>query len=301
MLHIYSKLKNKIKKIMSSNKKGYFFVSIGDFLLKRNELDYYQFIILSRILDIKNYFEHHDNTFFFQNLINDYFETKDFDKTKYNNNFEKLICSFRSFGYDLKSYVSINNELNIMDGTHRVGLAYFFDNCFIPVSLNIINRKVDSCLVFYKKGLPYNHLAKINNFYSEVEKHMVSTGNCFVCLICGFSDEENDNIINELNSFVKVCLKNKVNYKGSNSNFSRKLPFVGSLVAHKFTFTIVRFVNIISSEYVVNADGYYSKRVHDISITFNERHNRDKKKILYFSKNCYEGKLINDFFSNCAR
>tara|TARA_B100000214_G_scaffold371865_1_gene349033 strand:+ start:1145 stop:2530 length:1386 start_codon:yes stop_codon:yes gene_type:complete len=72
-------------------------------------------------------------------------------------NFKNLIYSFKNYGYDYDSNILVNNDLHIIDGSHRLACALYFNIPFVAIK---INRR----LSYAKYGLDW---FKDNDFSSD--------------------------------------------------------------------------------------------------------------------------------------
>ena len=86
--------------------------------------DEIQFVVAARVLDIKNFIEGKTD-FYYQNLISNIQWGDKHDRQLGNSRFAALIRSVQEQGYDNdKSIVTTDDKFRLIDGTHRVAMAY---------------------------------------------------------------------------------------------------------------------------------------------------------------------------------
>ena len=162
-------------------------VSIGDIILKSPFPDFILFLAASRYLDAKKYVTGEDQSFKYMNGISAKAHGSKHSPQRGNKQFTDLIESFQQKGYDPKSLLVMDKDLNLDNGTHRLALCLL--NGFYTVKAKVIRRKALATrnVDWYYNGdaLESSLLKEINDEYKEIRNRLVKSGNAFLCRIQG--------------------------------------------------------------------------------------------------------------------
>ena len=162
-------------------------VSIGDLILKSPFPDFILFLVASRYLDAKNYVTGEDQSFKYMNNISFKAHGEKYSPEKGNKQFKDLIESFQQKGYDPKSLLVMDKDLNLDNGTHRLALCLL--NGIYTVKAKVIKRKALATRTvdwyFNGEALESLFLKEINDEYKEIRNRLVKNGNAFLCHIQG--------------------------------------------------------------------------------------------------------------------
>ena len=162
-------------------------VSIGDIILKSPLPDFILFLVASRYLDAKNYVTGEDLSFKYMNGISAKAHGSKHSPKRGNKQFKDLIESFQEKGYDPKSLLVMDKDLNLDNGTHRLALCLL--NGIYTVKAKVIKRKAlaTRTVDWYFNGdvLDSTFLKEINDEYKEIMNCLVKSGNAFLCSIQG--------------------------------------------------------------------------------------------------------------------
>lgn len=134
-----------------------------------------------RFRDIIRYYNG-KRDFIFQNTISRAFShnLESYDSSQGNNAFISLIKSYENAGYDENSIISVDREIRLVDGTHRMALNLYFQvpyiNCRIIKRRNWWRRDISW---YEENSLGQPFIDQVLNVYHEIEKELVSRGDCF--------------------------------------------------------------------------------------------------------------------------
>lgn len=159
-------------------------VSVGDIILQRGEIDHCQFLLSSRMLDVKDFCEHNDKSFKYQNAISRATFGDSHKEELGNTRFASLIESYREKGYDSKSTILVDKECRLIDGNHRMGTNLYFGINNINVRMtkrgSSFGRNIDQYL---KMNVATEVIEKIMAGYKDIQEWLVATGNTFCCIL----------------------------------------------------------------------------------------------------------------------
>lgn len=99
-------------------------VTPGDYLYIRDEIEFSQYIICSRIIDIENYSLNHIPSFRYSNALSKSQNIESFDAAACDKRFENLLKSVKENGFQTKRRIAFNQQFNVNDGTHRAAIAF---------------------------------------------------------------------------------------------------------------------------------------------------------------------------------
>ena len=197
-LRFYSSLRQ-WKDNISSDK---FECGIGDILLLRNVPSENQLLLTSRLLDVEAYLSGENQSFPFQNTISyaDYGEKH--REEVGNRSFKRLIESYIKEGYHSDSYITCDEDMNLMDGNHRMGLHIY--ERIERVNVKRVHRLVPFQYGgdwFYDKGLKAEFMEKIYLRFEGVQKWLIESGNTF----CAYLKGENVFMNDAVSVFSRLC------------------------------------------------------------------------------------------------
>lgn len=158
--------------------------SVGDIILQRGEIDHCQFLLSSRMLDVKDFCEHNDKNFKYQNAISQATFGNSHKEALGNARFASLIESYKEKGYDSKSTILVDKEWRLNDGNHRMGTNLYFgiNNINVRMTKRCSNfgRDVDQ---YFKINVATSIIDKVMAGYKDILEWLVATGNTFCCIL----------------------------------------------------------------------------------------------------------------------
>lgn len=240
--------------------------SVGDILLLRDVPSHNQLLLTSRLLDVEDYLSRRDEKFPWQNTISYAAYGERHREADGNRSFKKLIASYLKDGYHLESYVTCDEEMNLMDGNHRMGLHIYekIDN----VNVRRVHRRIPFEYGgdwYYRVGLSAVFMDRIYMKYNEVQKWLIESGNTF----CVYLEGEMTERVELIQALRHLCviLKETDGPDG----------------------TIVQF-RMLNPMYCVDDGKLYSKRAKQIEQILNARIKGNVT--LTVSMNCLDGKNL---------
>lgn len=91
---------------------------------QRCAVEHNQFLATSRLLDVEK-FHLGDHSFTYQNVISSAAYENNHISEIGNKHFTDFINSYEECGYDGKSSLTVDNNLRLIDGNHRIGLHLY--------------------------------------------------------------------------------------------------------------------------------------------------------------------------------
>lgn len=258
--------------------------SIGDLMLLRDEMYENQFLVASRVCDIKYYMHDNVDDFPFQTEISSVkYGLDNYNATFYNDRFKKLIESYKENGCKDDFPLIADNFFRLADGNHRLACNYFFqiEEIGVKFTQRIVPYKlgIDS---FLNSNLSESFLKTVVAEYKQIQKELISRGDCFCCLT-------SDELFVDLLSYSAKILKKVV------VDLKEEMTLPDKTNVRPGIFFLALF-SLSSPNYCQKNGSLFSKRIVDLRRILNIRMNSDKEgdKVLFLSNNCLEGyKLYN--------
>lgn len=237
--------------------------TIGDLLASRGEIEPNQFITVTRLLDVEDYYGG-DDSFRRQNCISN---------AKYSSNrdqsapeFRSLIKSYEKNGYDVNSNIVVNSHFSLINGTHRLALNYYHG--YHIVSTRIIKRafrRKTGIESFIKLGIPLSLINEVDNKLREMHSELIKSGDSFSCI----TDD-----INSCKLLSKHCKPQRIikyeEYKGE------RFPTKGYII----------LFSVDNPIYVIKNNRLISKRCQQIENLVRDKNDLSNIQITY---SCFEG------------
>ncbi len=108
-------------------------ISIGDIINQRIDIENNQFLLTTILLDIEDYCNRGIQSFNWQNTISRKAYGEKHREQDGNKAFSRLIKSYQEKGYDLSSFFTVDSDLRLLDGNHRMGMNLFMGIAAINV------------------------------------------------------------------------------------------------------------------------------------------------------------------------
>ena len=254
-------------------------VSVGDIILQRAEMDFCQFLLTSRKMDVEAYCNGIDKTFPNMCTISGFKYGPNYNPEKGRFLFAKLIESYQANGYDPTSFLTVDKECRLIDGNHRMGV-----NLFMGIEkLNVrflkrssgFSRNLDD---YYKIGVRSELIEKVTREFLHIQKWLVESGNTFCCLLKGEYENESVSLISDL-GFMSHVFNDIIRCKSDNKEG-------GVLIQFSLDFP----------SYFVKNGKLISKRALEIEKMLEQRKKQFGLDVeIKVSKNCLEGKELWNF------
>ena len=266
-----------------------FLCSIGDIMLEREKGMYNrQFIVICRLLDVERYRTTHDLKFPFQNKLSSATTDK---MTDLNNRFYNLIESVDRNGYNVSSTLTVNNELFLLDGTHRT--AMMLEKGIDVIRVKSMRRKCivsSNCFCFLQKNIQTDDFRIIWDRFKQLNADLMEKGISFGLWIEENSFDSYEEVMSLLKPFVvfhKVLSVENADFciNGFNCNKGVYAMFLPN-----------------RTDYVIKKDGYYSNYIKELRNYLVDYclHNSIKPDFFYLTNNCLEGQTIYNSISTTA-
>ena len=180
-------------------------VTPGDYLYIRDEIEFSQYIICSRIIDIENYSKNHIPTFDYSNALTRSQKIESFDATANDKRFENLLKSVEENGYQTKKRIAFNQQYNINDGTHRAAVAFTLGLTSIPSYYYPVPShwgENDLKMLRYDEQFkPYR--LDIEKRLLTIKKELREKGIACCTLITNVSDDVRESILELVSKYAK--------------------------------------------------------------------------------------------------
>lgn len=228
-------------------------MSIGDIMLKRTAIDSCQFTTSTRLLDVKHYEQTGQTDFPFQNTVSRKLWGANHQEEKGNRSFEDLIISYKKNGYDIKSLFEVDNQIVLLNGTHRSACNINFN--YNVIRAKVLRRSIPSAYNPFKQlglHLDSHFTEKVIYEYENIQKYLIETGNTFVALM---TTEIYSEIFSEIKHLITVLRVS--DFLDSNGN----VGFDGKLI--QFSLPAPDYAvgdNRLCSKYASSLNEFYRKR-----------------------------------------
>lgn len=252
-------------------------VSVGDIILQRAEMDFCQFLLTSRKMDVQDYCNGTDKTFPYMCTISGCKYGPNYKPENGRLLFAKLIESYQEKGYDPTSFLTVDKECRLIDGNHRMGV-----NLFMGIEkLNVrylkrssgFSRNLDG---YFKIGLKTAFIEKVKGEFYHIQKWLVETGNTFCCLLKGEYQNDSVSLISDLGCMSHIN-NDIIRCKSDNNKMG------GVLIQFSLDFP----------SYIVKKGKLVSLRALEIEKMLEQRKKQFGLDVeIKVSKNCLEGKEL---------
>lgn len=189
--------------------------SIADIILQRGEVvKENQLLLSSRLCDVEDYCDRGLAGFIHQNTISRKTYGAAHKEEGGNRSFAALIESYKKNGYNPSSIVTVDSDMTLMDGNHRMVLHLY--EKIEKVNVRRVHRRppyqygVDS---FYALGLETVFLEKLHVKYQEIKEWLIESGITFCAIVKG-SISETFNVKGDVSRLCKVLKTKSINGGG---------------------------------------------------------------------------------------
>ncbi len=174
------------------------YYDLSTFLSKQYRKDSFNRMdTIVRYLFIENFFGKNNYGF---NLYRK-MEKKRGTKNDTSKNFEELIKSFKSLGYRDDSPIIVNQNLQLLDGSHRLACALYFNIKNVPIKIQLANTPIYGLNWFRVNGFSQREINLIN---IKKEKLFRRFGLFFVVVLWSPIKDYFDEITRDISSEFKI-------------------------------------------------------------------------------------------------
>lgn len=188
--------------------------SMGDIFFGMGYDTTMQNLTVSRFLDIENYYDQSDDSFYFAKAFSS--KNPSFDSKLCVRNFIKLLQSVELKGYNQKYTPIIDCHGRLWNGTHRVAVCLFYK--IYDVKIKVLKRESPMNHVFSLEttSLSLSDYEKIRQRYNSIVLELVDNGSTYCCI--GQTSDDIKNIL--FNEFAddSIILETHEFYDGGRSN-----------------------------------------------------------------------------------
>ncbi len=254
-------------------------LNVGDIMNQRSSVEHNQFLMAARFLDIEDFCENGIMSFDRQNIISRKTYGEKHNEERGNNSFKKIIESYKMRGYDPASILTVDEDIVLMDGNHRMGMNLYIGVDKIHVRVlkrkSHIPKNIDWYLIV---GLDTAFINSILDAVTRIQDKLVEMGNVFCAIL------PNKDLVKDISCLVNIKAVNEFK-QIINKTESICLPSTGFLV--RFTHN--------DPDYFLSNKKVYSRRSMEIENILKKRYNGE----IIIAKNCMEGKALYDHIKNC--
>ena len=247
--------------------------------------------IIVRICAIENYYGLNIDGFKIYEKAQSIRKNKDF-AVEAAKKFRQLIKSYENYGYDKDSLISLDNELKLIDGSHRIAMAIYHRFPTINALIVPDNYSVDySVDWFIKEDFPDTWLKVISEKENEIWKRYKDS---IVCIIWGPAVKWTEEIIKDLTYYGIVAMYKKLHYSENEyQNIVRKIYSIDDIAEWKIDKKLeymTGHTDIVFLELEINAPQFRIKKISNLPICINGE--RLKKAI----RGKYSNKIENYYY-----
>lgn len=186
---IVKKLFSKIKRIiLKINKKlnnllftKHIELDLKELFFQHNsEKGFLRYDIIVRLLAIENLYNKNSNGFDMYKKMQSARESSDWVKESVIR-FKSLIESYQTGGYDAKSEIELDKNLSLLDGSHRMALAIFFNEKKLSCKIRPYALRVDYGIEwFIVNGFSQEEIEIIKSKYMELKSKLIVPFTCTI-------------------------------------------------------------------------------------------------------------------------
>lgn len=181
-----------------------FTCAVADLMLLRDgEMYNRQFYVAARLLDAKLYYEHNDHSFPYQVAVSYNYRPKSYNRTKRTKEFISLLESVKEYGYDGTPPLTIDKDLYLINGTHRMALALYNNVHEISIKClmrrNIVSRGFENRPL---STLPPSILENVLDEFDRIQNILQESGQTFIFWISGENIEQAQTLFSSLTPYV---------------------------------------------------------------------------------------------------
>lgn len=183
-----SYLWRKIKRFFLQKRKAQIInISLGDIMHCREKISHLQWSIAALYLDVERYYTKGDESFFFQNVSKYMWYGQNYDHSVDDQRFKDTLDSIAKKGYKKESFLEVDCEISLQNGTHRVAILLYLHQYEVGALCFAYKWHYfkDSEAYINKMGFDENYIKIVNESYNSIEDNMVKNGIAFTVLCDG--------------------------------------------------------------------------------------------------------------------
>ena len=213
---VYTKAKNKIRCLYQKLHTKHLNFDVAELFYQHNgENDFLRYDMIVRLLAVENYFNINDFGFDMYSRMQGARVKPEYVSESVER-FKKLIASYETKGYNNASEIELDSQLHLIDGSHRMALAMYYDIKTINAKVRTYQVDVFYSIEWFKiNGFSDRECEILRNRYEQLKAHYQ---NPFTCIIWNPATAFYDKIIKDLSLFGKIINVEKIdlnelNYK----------------------------------------------------------------------------------------
>lgn len=260
-------------------------VAVADLMLLRDgEIYNRQFYVAARLLDAKLYYEKGDASFPYQVAVSYNYRPKSYDREKRTKEFIELLESVKENGYDPDSHIAIDKDLQLINGTHRIALALYYNIKELTADCwrrrNIVEKGIEH---WTASAIDPTILKNVLHEHETIQEQLLQSGQSFILWISGTNEKNAIELFEGLKPYVEYYRFYKLL-----DNIST-IHFTGIDIYDGF------FAQFIpkKTEYRIKGRTYYSLYIKHIEEILSKKIKRLKyTQRFYISHNCLQGQEL---------
>lgn len=192
-------------------------MSIGDVIFGMGDDSKIQNLTISRLLDIENYYQESNDSFYYLNAFSSI--NPNFDRQLANRNFIKLLKSVEKKGYNQKYAPIADSSGRLWNGTHRVAVCLY--RKIESVTIKILKREstMNNAFKLENTSLESSDYERIRCRYKLVLAELMLNGITYCCI--GDSCDNIKQILKDCFGNSCIVLKSYV-LKGKDNNSQKQ-------------------------------------------------------------------------------
>lgn len=206
---VYTKVKNKIRKAWYKLYTKHLNFEVAELFFQHNgERDFLRYDMIIRLLAVENYFGKNKYGFDMYSRMQGARVKPEYVSESVEK-FKNLITSYEKKGYDNASEIELDNQLHLIDGSHRMALAMYYDIKTINAKVRAYQADVFYSIEWFKiNGFSDHECEILRNRYEQLKTHYRHP---FACIIWNSAAVFYDKIIKDLSLFGKIINAEKIN------------------------------------------------------------------------------------------
>lgn len=265
--------------------------SVADLMLLRNgEIYNRQFYVASRLLDAKLYYEKGDSSFPYQIGVSYNYRPKSYDREKRTQEFIDLLESVKTNGYNQNSHIAIDKDLHLINGTHRIALALYYNIKEIHADCwrrrNIVDKGIEN---WTASALNPTILKNVLQEFDAIQEQLLQNGQSFIIWISGDNEKDAKELFDGLTPYVKY-------YK-----FYKIAAPIKPITIFDKSIKDGYFAQFIpnKTQYKIKGRTYYSLYIKHLEEILTKKINRlQYQQQFYISPNCLNGQ---EFYTHVSK
>ena len=268
-----------------------FTCAVADLMLLRDgEIYNRQFYVAARLLDAKLYYEKGDTSFPYQVAVSYNYRPKSYNRDKRTKEFIELLESVKEYGYDKDSHIAIDKDVQLINGTHRIALALYYNISELTVDCwrrrNIVEKGIEH---WTASAIDPTILKNVLHQFNDIQEQLLEKGQSFIIWISGDNEKEARELFDGLTPYVKY-------YK-----FYKIVVPIKPLTIFDKSIKDGYFAQFIpnKTQYEIKGHTYYSKYTKQLEEILTKKITRlQYTQQFYISPNCLKGQ---QFYSQISK